>query len=144
MKKILSLGMNPGNHSEAVSLAILLLRLTVGSLMLTHGYGKLLMLFNDGPIQFADPIGLGTSLSLFLTIFAEVLCSLFLIFGLASRVAAVPLIITMWVAAFIVHAPDDFSRKELPLLYSAVYLAVVLAGSGNYSLDKYLFKKVNR
>jgi putative oxidoreductase len=144
MKKIFNLGMNPGNHSESVSWAILILRLTVGGLMLTHGYGKLLMLFNGGPIQFADPIGVGATASLILTVFAEVFCSLFLIFGLASRAAAVPLLITMWVAAFIVHAPDAFSRKELPLLYSAVYLAVILVGAGNYSLDKILFKKMNR
>ncbi|PKP11297.1 MAG: DoxX family protein [Bacteroidetes bacterium HGW-Bacteroidetes-4] len=143
MKKILNLGLNPGNHSESVSWALLLLRLTVGGLMLTHGYGKLLMLFSEGPIQFPDPIGIGTSLSLILTVFAEVFCSLFLIFGLASRAAAIPLLITMWVAALIVHAPDAFSRKELPLLYSAVYIAILLIGSGKYSIDNILFKKVN-
>ena len=141
MNKILKLGFHPGNHSDTVSLALLLLRLAVGGLMLTHGYGKLLSLFSEEPIRFADPIGIGVTASLILAVFAEVFCSLLLIFGLASRAAAIPLLFTMWVAAFIVHAPDAFSRKELPLLYSAVYSALLLAGAGRFSYDYKIFRK---
>jgi hypothetical protein len=49
----------PGKYPDLVSLAILILRLTVGTFMLTHGIGKLLMFFSEDPIIFADPIGLG-------------------------------------------------------------------------------------
>lgn len=101
------------------------------------------MLFNVDPIQFTDTIGVGATASLILAVFDEMFCSLLLIFGLVSRTAAVPLLITLWVAAFIVHAPDAFSRKELPLLYSAVCLDIPLVAAGNYSLDKILFQKMN-
>jgi putative oxidoreductase len=134
---------NPGNYSNTVSIASLLLRLSAGVFMLTHGVGKLLMLVGDSPIQFANPVGLGVTTSLVLTVFAEAFCSVFLIFGLATRVSVIPLIITMLVAAFIVHAPDVFGKKELPLLYSAVYFAIALAGAGKYSADYWIFKKLS-
>jgi putative oxidoreductase len=133
---------NPGNYSNTVSIASLLLRLSAGVFMLTHGVGKLFMLVGDNPIQFADPIGLGETTSLVLAVFAEVFCSVFLIFGIATRVSVIPLIITMLVAALLVHAPDVFGKKELPLLYSAVYIALALTGAGKYSVDHWIFKKL--
>jgi putative oxidoreductase len=133
---------NPGIYSNTVSIALLFLRMSAGVFMLTHGVGKLPMLVGDGPIQFANPIGVGVTASLALTVFAEVFCSVFLIFGLATRVSAIPLIINMLVAALIVHAPDVFGKKELPLLYSAVYFAIALAGAGKYSVDHWIFKKL--
>jgi len=143
MKAIFKNIFNPGNYSNTVSIASLLLRLSAGLFMLTHGVGKLLMLVGDSPIQFADPIGLGVTASLALTVFAEFFCSVFLIFGVATRFSAIPLIINMLVAALIVHAPDVFGKKELPLLYSAVYFAIALAGAGRYSVDHWIFKKLS-
>lgn len=131
----------PGKYPDLVSLAILILRLTVGTFMLTHGIGKLFMFFSEDPIIFADPIGLGFTASLVLAVFAEFLCSIFIIFGFATRFAAVPLLITMWVAAFIVHSADPFMIKELAFLYSFVYIALILSGSGRFSLDQLLFRK---
>lgn len=142
MKKLIRNVFYPGEYPQYLSLALLLLRLAVGVLMLTHGYGKLLHLFGDDPIQFADPIGIGVTASLVLAVFAEVVCSVFLISGFATRLSAIPLLITMLVAALIVHAPDAFGRKELPLLYGAVYLAIALAGAGKYSVDNWIYKKI--
>jgi len=42
----------------------------------------------------------------------------------------------MSVAAFMVHAADPFSQKELALLYLLAFLMVVFVGPGKYSLDK--------
>lgn len=109
--------------------------------MLTHGYPKFLMLFNDGPIHFADPIGIGETASLVLAMFAEFFCSIFLIFGLGTRFSALTLLITMLVAALIVHSADAFSSKEMPLLYAAIYTFILIAGAGKYSVDNWL---VNR
>ncbi len=133
---------NTGNYPNSVSSALLILRLAVGTLMLTHGYGKLVMLFGDAPIQFADPIGLGVNVSLGLAVFAEFFCSIFLIFGLATRFATIPLIITMLVAAFIVHLSDPFMRKELPLLYTSIYIVLSIAGAGKYSIDHWIHKNL--
>ncbi len=114
---------------------ILILRLAVAGFMLTHGYPKLLKLIAWGEIKFGDPIGLGVTLSLILAVFAEFFCSVFIAMGLGTRYATIPLIITMSVAAFVVHASDPFGRKELALLYLLIYLTLFFTGSGKYSLD---------
>ena len=71
MKKLLNIFFNTGKHSASTSLALLFLRVAVGLLMLTHGYGKLMSLFAQGPVQFPDPIGMGATTSLVLAVFAE-------------------------------------------------------------------------
>lgn len=141
MKKILDLCFNPGEYSNNISLSLLFLRLIVGGFMLTHGIGKWMMLIGDGPIRFADPIGIGVTASLALTVFAEVFCSLFLIFGVGVRLAALPLLITMVVAAFIVHGQDGFGKQELPLLYAAILMVIAFAGAGKYSIDQWIYQK---
>lgn len=78
---------NPGDYSHNINYVLLILRLSVGVFMLSHGWGKFLMLIGDDPIQFADPLGVGITASLALTVFAEVFCSVLLIFGLATRLA---------------------------------------------------------
>lgn len=134
---------NPGNYPRNIHLVLLILRLCVGIFMLTHGWGKFLKLIGDEPIKFADPIGIGATASLTLAVFAEVVCSILLIAGVGTRLAAVPLLITMLVAAFIVHINDGFGKMELALIYSIIYLVIALAGAGKYSLDNLIFKNVH-
>ena len=135
---------NPGNYSIKINLILFLLRFAVGIFMFSHGIGKFSKLFGDDPIKFADPMGLGVTTSLALTVFAEVFCSVLLIFGLATRLAAIPLLITMLVAAFIVHGADGFGKQELPLLYSIIYLTITIAGAGTISFDNWIFQKTNK
>lgn len=135
---------NSGKYPTNINLALLLLRVTAGVFMLTHGMGKFSTLFGDEPIAFADPIGIGEPASLALAVFAEVGCSILLIFGIATRFAAIPLLITMLVAAIIVHANDEFGRKELPLLYGAIYVSIALAGAGKFSVDYWIYQNIKR
>ncbi|GAB1403351.1 DoxX family protein [Lentimicrobium sp.] len=134
---------NPGNYPNNINFALLLLRIVIGIFMLTHGMGKFSTFFGADPIQFSDPIGVGATASLALAVFAEVFCSLLLIFGIATRLAAIPLLITMLVAALIVHANDGFGRQELPLLYAAVFFAIAIAGAGKISIDHWIYRKRN-
>lgn len=123
-------------------LAILIMRLVFGGLMLPHGYSKLMKLFgNWEEIQFADPIGLGPVFALILTVFAEFICSILIMIGFKTRFVVIPLIVTMFVAAFVIHGGDPLAKKELALMYLTGYLAIALLGSGNYSIDGYFGKK---
>lgn len=124
-----------------ISIAILILRVAIGGMMLTHGFGKLIMLFGHGPILFPDPMGVGSTMSLVIAVFAEVFCSLFLILGIATRLSAISLSVTMSVAAFIVHANDGFAVKEMALLYLLIYVVIAIVGAGKYSVDNWLSKK---
>ncbi len=132
---------NPLHQKRLTDFAILLLRITVGAMMIySHGWPKLLKFFAEEPVKFADPIGLGIVTSLVLVVFAEVFCSFLLIIGLGTRIATVPLIITMLVAIFVIHWDDPFSKKEFALLYLVPYISIFLMGAGRYSLDSLIIK----
>ena len=79
--------------------------------MLSHGIPKLM---NWGSLSdtFPDPFGVGSALSLALAIFAEVGCSALLVVGLFTRLATVPLIVTMLVAALLIHGDDPWPRRS--------------------------------
>ena len=92
-------------------LGLLAVRLLAGGMMLTHGIPKIDRLFGEGPVKFADPFGLGPEISLVLVIFAEVACSILVMVGFKTRLATIPLLITMLVAAFYIHGADPFGEK---------------------------------
>ena len=123
------------NQLRNVDIGLLVLRIAGGGFMLSHGYPKLIKLLS-GNLKFADPIGIGPEISLFLTVFAEVVCAFLLLIGYKSRVASLFLMFTMLVAALIVHGSDPWGKKEFPLLYFAIYLAIFLMGSGKLSLER--------
>lgn len=126
--------------STTTSLGLLLLRVAIGGLMLTHGIPKL-MNFTELADNFFDPFGLGSRVSLILAIGAEVGCSLLLIVGLATRLAAIPLAFTMIVAHFLFHAEDAWKDKELSAVYLSVYIALILTGPGRFSLDHLIMRR---
>lgn len=132
---------NPGFYSKNIDLSLLVLRIAGGALILTHGIGKIAPLFGSEQIQFPDPIGLGATTSLALAVLAEVVCAILLILGFATRFAVIPLLITMLVAVFIIHIADPFARQELPLLYASIYLVILIAGAGKFSIDNMIFNK---
>lgn len=144
MKKILKKIFYTGEYSVMVSMGLLFLRVMVGVFMMTHGFGKLKMLMGPGEIQFADPIGIGVELSLVLAVFAEFFCSILLILGLGTRLATIPLMITMLVAGFVVHRADPFQVKEFALLYGVVFTALFITGPGRFSFDYWLSKIITK
>lgn len=97
-----------------------------------HGWEKLTN-FSSKAAQFPDPLGLGSTTSLGLTIFAEVFCAFLLILGIGTRFAAAALSITMSVAFFIVHK-GSIAEGELALMFLTIYLTLFLSGSGKYAL----------
>lgn len=108
--------------------------------MLTHGIPKIGRLLGEGPVKFADPFGLGPEISLVMAIIAEVVCAILVMIGFKTRLATIPLILTMLTAAFYAHWNDPFGKKELPLLYVCVFLAILAFGAGKYALDSLLRK----
>ncbi len=115
------------------NLWLLVLRAGSGAFMLTHGIPKFMKLIS-GDTSFADPFGIGALPSLILVIFAEVLCSVLVILGIATRLAAIPLVITMAVAAFVIHAGQPFAKQEMALLYLLLFTTVLVFGSGRFAL----------
>ena len=122
------------NESQ-LAWALLIVRVGAGALLIYgHGWGKL-MSFGERVHTFSNPIGIGPEASFTLVVFAEVFCALAVAIGLFTRVASIPLIVFFAVAAFVQHADDPFNRRELPMLYGVVYLALALIGPGRFSID---------
>ena len=115
--------------------AALLLRIVGGGFMLTHGIPKLMKVLS-GDLSFGNPIGIGEEASLILTVFAEFVCAALVLIGFKTRLATIPLIITMLVAALIVHGSDPFGDKEMALSYLIIYASIYALGPGKYSVDK--------
>jgi putative oxidoreductase len=138
MKRMISVGQT----SSKGNLAILIARIGIAILMLTHGLPKLTMLFSDGPVQFPPIMGMSAGLSLGLAVFAEVFCSILILVGAATRIASIPLIITMLVAVFVIHGADAFAQKEMALHYLLAYSILLIAGSGKYSVDYLLQRRL--
>lgn len=128
----------PKKLTGSANFGVLVLRVGLGILMLTHGYPKFEKLLS-GDMSFGNPIFLGEELSLILTVFAEFVCSVLLIFGFFTRPSLFFLAFTMVVAAFIVHIDDGIGRQEKSLLYLAGYICLWFTGPGKYSLDERFF-----
>jgi len=124
--------------SPLVSFGILVLRVAICAMMLTHGLAKLSNF--SAMSQTFNPIGIGGALSLSLVIFAEVFCSIALLLGLFTRLAALPLIFAMCVAAFVTHGGQPFAAMELALLYLTFYTVILITGPGRFSIDRLLWK----
>lgn len=123
------------NYSNgAFNLAMLLLRLGSGVLMMAHGYDKLVH-FAMYKGKFMNFMGIGVTTSLSLTIFAEFFCAIFLVIGLFTRLAAIPLIINMGVALFKAHHGDVFGDGEKAALFLTCYITLLLCGPGKASVD---------
>ena len=123
--------------AKTVNIVLLILRVGIALLMLGHGIPKLQMLIT-GDVQFPGVMGLSPTLSLALAVFAEVICSILLLLGLLTRYAAIPLIVTMFTAVFVIHGNDPFAKQELGILYLLVYLTLFILGSGKFSFDAIL------
>jgi putative oxidoreductase len=134
---------SPSQDSAFTNLALLIMRLWLGSAMfLNHGFEKLVN-FNSLAANFPDPLHIGQSVSLALVMFAEVAGSMMLIIGVLTRLGALMLVIDMFVAFLMVHqsALTGKNSGELAFIYLAGFVMLLIAGGGMISLDMVIFGK---
>lgn len=131
MKKLLST-----NYSDlSFNISLFLLRVVPGLMMMVnHGYGKLVH-FAERKDKFMNFMGIGSTTSLALAIFAEFFCAFLLITGLFTRLCVLPLVITMAVALFKANNSEIFGDGEDAALYLTVFTGILLLGPGKFSVD---------
>ena len=113
-----------------------ILRVSFSALMMTHGYPKLMKIL-DGNTKFANPIGLGSEISLYLTVFAEFFAPLLIIVGYKTRCFSFFPAFTMIIAAFVIHGDDPFKKMEMALLFLIAYVVIMISGPGKISVDHF-------
>ena len=131
---------------RGVDAGLLVLRLLAGtSLFLKHGWEKPTH-FAEMAAHFPDPIHLGPAPSLLIALVSDVICSVLTMVGLATRWAALFVVINVGVAWSMVHhfgffAGPDADHGELCCLYITVFLALSFTGAGRYSVDSLIARK---
>lgn len=121
--------------SQQLNLSLLVVRVGIGFFMLTHGHDKLHYLLEGQSADFPDPLHVGATASHALTVFAEFFCSLFVMIGLFTRLAAAVLVVETAIIAWVMHAGESLGDKEHALMFLVVFLGIALSGAGRYSLD---------
>ena len=144
-----------GTRDATASLGFLALRVMVGLMMLVgHGIPKI-QNYAARKEFFYVPDFLPISwapVTLMACIIAEVVCSMFLIVGLATRPAAFVLGFCMVVAAFgalgstpwFMKTATLIETKELSVMYLIPMIVLILAGAGAYSLDAVIYRENKR
>src|SRR5579875_2464856 len=136
MKKLFSTRVS----ENTLTFALLVLRVGAGALILVRfGFNKLTH-FAQYAHNFDDPFHIGKTTSLALVVFAEVFCSAFVILGLFTRLACIPLIIAMTVALFYAQHGHFFAEGERPGIYLICFIALLFTGPGKVSLDRMIGK----
>lgn len=127
-------------------LAPLVARVTLGVLFMSTGYGKVHSL--DKVAAFFTELGIPMpALNAVVVSYVELIGGALLLVGLASRLAAVPLIVSMAVAIVTAQAEQVNGLADLFGLVEWTYLAllawVALAGPGKVSLDHLLIRRLS-
>ncbi|MFQ8433615.1 DoxX family protein [Amaricoccus sp. W119] len=124
--------------TSTTDIAALLLRVSSGTLFITHGLLKLLVFTVPGTVVYFESLGLPGFVA-YLTIFAELAGGLALVLGIGTRAVALALVPVLLGAVW-VHGGNGwlFSGEgggwEFPLFWAIVQIVIALLGSGALAL----------
>ena len=124
------------------SFGLLILRLSIGTMLIHHGYEKTADIQNFAD-AFVRPIGIPFPiLASYIAAYSEIYGSWLLIAGLLTRFAALSIVGTIGVAIYhaIVTAGFNIYLLELLVLYMGGALCILLLGGGDFAIDRFLRK----
>lgn len=122
----------------ATNAALLVLRMFI-LFLLYYGFDKVVH-FGDKASYWPDPFSIGSEATLMLTIMAELVCPVFIAFGMFTRLALIPAIINMLFAVLIGHEGQPFIEREHAFSFLIPLIVIFLAGPGKFSVDAILYK----
>ena len=118
-----------------------ILRVVVGVVFVAHGWRKIMAGFDAVSSSF-DAAGIPAPLpAAILVAIVEFVGGVLLILGLKTRLAVIPLAITMAVAMTVVHLKNGFflpEGYEFTLVLLAALITLGLVGPGPLSVDRFL------
>jgi putative oxidoreductase len=130
----------PGAKEFNVSLLVFRILLSV-ELMVVHGLKKISIGATEAehvpnPLHFPDAFNQAFAIT------ANLIFPVFIILGLFTRLAILPVIAVTLTGYFVVHWHDSLLQKDTPFMYSLSYLLLLVLGPGKYSVDYLLHKKI--
>lgn len=125
--------------SDSISIGLLVLRAAALSLFLKHGLEKLTG-YSRMVQHFPDPLHVGAHFGLAFALLSDGICSVLVTIGLATRPASAVILFNLLVAFFFVHHAAYFTdgHVELVAVYIIVFAALLFAGPGRFSVDRYI------
>ena len=123
-------------------LALLVMRVALGMIMVTHGYHKVFGGLHHH-VQFVSSLGFPAWMA-YLSAFTEFLGGLLVLAGLFTRAAALAICINLFVAIWKVHLHNglignpDHPGFEFPLAAAALAFALIFFGGGSFAIDHIL------
>ncbi|HEY5825334.1 MAG TPA: DoxX family protein [Cyclobacteriaceae bacterium] len=121
---------------------ILVFRFAVSAqLFIVHGLKKIGVGVEHTEL-IPNPFHLPETVNSFFAITANVVCPLFIILGCFTRLAIVPVLCVTLTGYFVVHACDPLSVRDIPFMYSASFVLLIVLGPGNYSVDRFIRSKL--
>ena len=115
-----------------IDAGLFFLRLT-GCLLLLHVHGlPKVFHFSEELTRIEDPFGLGAYFSLLAAIVAEVVCPLFILLGVFTRLACLPIIGVLLVAMLFVHPGWSIAEGQFGWLLLIIFTTLALTGPGRW------------
>jgi putative oxidoreductase len=119
-----------------VDVGLLYLRVAANLLVLAvHGLPKVLH-YTSQAAAIEDPFHFGKMLSISFAIFAEVICPPLMILGIATRLAAIPILVVTMIALLFVHPDWSVSQGQFAWMLLIIFGAIAIAGPGRYRLGR--------
>lgn len=117
-----------------IDLGLFFLRIT-GSLLLlyVHGLPKIVH-FSEELTRIEDPFGFGPYFSLIPAIVAEVICPILILFGVATRLACVPIVAVLLVAMLVVHPGWSIAEGQFGWLLLIIFTTLAITGPGAWRI----------
>jgi putative oxidoreductase len=131
--------------TKKLDIALLVLRLVLAAVFITHGYQKVFGFGISGVVGMFTKMGvpLATLVAPFISVL-EFLGGIALLFGAFTRVAAFLLACDMLGAIILVHGPNGYAAPkgvEAVLGNFGMAIAIALLGAGAYSIDALLSRR---
>jgi len=138
MKNLLFLIMRTNAGSVCNNVALLFFRVAVSTeLLVAHGLKKVGVGVSL-PEVVPNPLGFPDFFNQAFATTANLIMPLFIIFGLMTRIAALPILAVTLTGYFVLHFNDPILVKDVPFIYSVCFLLIFFTGAGKYSLDNYI------
>ncbi len=137
MKKILAFNFVPASPDTA----LLVLRIWLSlSLFVKHGIEKLFT-FPQMQTHFPNPLHVGVTTGLVFALLSDGISSILVMFGFATRIAALVIMLNMFVVFTFMHQFSFMDgHAELVYAYLGGFLTIFIAGPGKYSFDSKFFR----
>ena len=144
MKKVIIQIVSVDIDRALIDLGLLFFRFAVSAeLAVVHGlkkigYGTPEVEKVPNPLQLPDMVNQTIAVA------ANLICPLFIIFGLFTRLAVLPVLAVTLTGYFVQHWNDSLMGKDIPYMYTISFALIFLFGAGRYSLDQHIYSRLKQ